>query len=204
MKIPHWVTLLSLLILPIMVQAIEEQQVGEKQHTVFGLYLTPFEAYNMKQQQGDKVLLIDVRSRAEIKFVGASDMMDANIPSRFFGNDFEWSNKSANYRTSYNANFVQDVEKLLAIKKMDKNTPIILMCQSGTRVPSAAEELHDAGFSKVYSQYQGFEGIKAKSGVNQGQRVVNGWKNAGLPWGFRMNKDGMYFNFDSSQNETAQ
>jgi len=204
MKIQYWVTLLSLLILPLMVQAIDEQEVGEKQRTVFGLYLTPFEAYNMKQQQGDKVLLIDVRTRAEIKFVGASDMIDANIPSRFFATDFEWSNKSANYRTSYNDHFVQDVEKLLAIKKMDKDTPIILMCQSGSRVPNAAEELHDAGFSKVYSQYQGFEGIKAKSGVNQGQRVVNGWKNAGLPWGFRMNKDAMYFNFDSTLSETAQ
>ena len=204
MKNLHWLPLLSLLILPLSVQAIDEKEVGEKQQTVFGLYLTPFEAYNMKQQQGDKVLLIDVRSRAEIKFVGASDMIDANIPARFFGTDFEWSSKSANYRTSYNDHFVKDVENLLTLKKMDKNTPIILMCQSGSRVPAAAEELHDAGFSKVYSQYQGFEGIKAKTGINQGQRVVNGWKNAGLPWSFRMNKDAMYFNFDTSLNQAAE
>lgn len=191
--------LISLILAPVLSYAIEEKDVRKKLHTVYGLYLTPFEAFNMKQKQGDNVLLVDVRARPELKYVGTSQMIDANIPSRFINPDFTWSNKSATYRTLKNDHFIQDFEKLLRLKKRDKNTPVILMCQSGSRVPRAAKTLHDAGFKTVYSQYQGFEGIKAKSGIEKGKRVINGWKNAGLPWSYRMKKEAMYFNFDSTQ-----
>ena len=190
--------LISLIFIPVASQAIDEKDIREKLHTVFGLYLTPYEAYNMKQQQGDKVLLVDVRARSEIKYVGASSLIDANIPSRFLNPDYTWSDKVSTYRTKKNDHFAQDFEKLLALKNKDKDTPIILICQSGSRVPLAAKALHEAGFTKVYSQYQGFEGIKAKTGVNKGKRVVNGWKNAGLPWSLKLKKEAMYFHFDSS------
>ena len=69
------------------------------------------------------------------------------------------------------------------------------MCQSGSRVPIAARLLHRAGFTEVYTQYQGFEGHKAKDGPDKGKRVVGGWKNAGLPWSYRLDAEKMYFNF---------
>ena len=191
--------LIGLVLLPSLAQAIDEKEVRKKLHTVYGLYLTPFEAYNMKQKQGDKMLLVDVRARSELKYVGATPLIDANIPSRFLNPDYTWSNKSATYRTMKNDHFIQDFEKLLKLKNMDKETPVILICQSGSRVPRAAKALHAAGFKTVYSQYQGFEGIKAKMGINKGKRVVDGWKNAGLPWSYKLNKDSMYFNFDSTQ-----
>lgn len=184
-------------------QAADDRDVTQKKHTPYGLYLTPFEAFNMKQQLGDDVLLVDVRTRVELKYVGATELMDANIPIRFIHPDFSWSDKSATYRTIGNDHFTEDFEKLLKIKGKDKNTPIILMCQSGSRVPVAAETLHEAGFKKVYSQYQGFEGIKAKHGTFKGQRLIDGWKNAGLPWSYHLNKDAMYFNFDSSQKQES-
>ncbi len=190
--------ILSLLLYSAVSLAIDESEVRDKLHTVYGLYLTPHEAFNMKTELGDKVLLVDVRSRAELKYVGASPLIDANIPSRFLNPDYSWSDKVASYRTSHNAHFIEDFEKLLAVKNKDKSTPIILICQSGSRVPKAAKALHEAGFKKVYSQYQGFEGIKAKTGINKGQRLINGWKNAGLPWSYKLNKEAMYFNFDSS------
>ena len=183
------------------VWAVEEHELPKKLHTSFGLYLTPFEAYNMKSKGGDEVLLVDVRARPELKYVGASNLIDANIPSRFIRTDFAWSDKAKTYRTTTNKHFVEDFEKLLRVKNLDKNTPIILMCQSGTRVPPAAKKLKEAGFTKIYSQYQGFEGIKAKEGPNKGQRVVNGWKNAGLPWSYKLNKEAMYFNFDSTREQ---
>ena len=65
------------------------------------------------------------------------------------------------------------------------------MCQSGGRSPYAAEALHDAGYQKVYFQVEGFEGIKAKEGTDEGKRVVNGWKNAGLPWGYHLKTEKM-------------
>ncbi len=69
------------------------------------------------------------------------------------------------------------------------------MCQSGSRVPPAARLMHEAGYGRVYTQHEGFEGLKAKSGKAKGQRVVNGWKNAGLPWSYTLDKAKMYFNF---------
>jgi len=191
------------MLLPGISQAIDKSQVRKKLHTVYGLYLTPNEAYNMKQQQGDKVLLVDVRARAELKYVGATGLIDANIPSRFIDPDFSWSDKVSSYRTRHNDHFIKDFEKLLAKKNLDKETPVILICQSGSRVPKAAASLHEAGFKKVYSQYQGFEGIKAKSGTNKGKRLVNGWKNAGLPWSYKLKKQAMYFNFDSTRTQEA-
>ena len=194
--------IISLILIPVTSQAIDAKEIRTKLHTVFGLYLTPYEAYNMKQQQGDNVLLVDVRARSELKYVGASSLIDANIPSRFLNPDYTWSDKVATYRTMKNEHFTQDFEKLLSIRNKDKNTPIILICQSGSRVPQAAKALHEAGFTKVYSQYQGFEGVKAKTGVNKGKRVVNGWKNAGLPWSFKLSKEAMYFNYDSTSVQT--
>jgi rhodanese-related sulfurtransferase len=69
------------------------------------------------------------------------------------------------------------------------------MCQSGSRAPIAAAELHEVGYKEVYTQYQGFEGLKAKDGPNRGKRLYNGWKNAGLPWIYAMETAKMYFNF---------
>ena len=33
----------------------------------------------------------------------------------------------------------------------------------------------------------------AKEGPKAGQRAVNGWKNAGLPWSYKLDKAKMYF-----------
>jgi hypothetical protein len=94
---------------PVVTYAIEENHVRDKAHTVYGKYLTPYEAYNMKKQQGDKVLLVDIRTRPELKYAGASDMIDANIPARFMRSDFAWSERSQTYRTTRNEHFVADM-----------------------------------------------------------------------------------------------
>ena len=178
--------------------AIDETAIPDKLTTPYGLYLTPQEAFNLKADLGEDILFVDIRSRPELKFVGAPTNIDANIPSRFINTDFTWSDKANTYRTLKNQHFVGDFEKLLKLKHKTRKTPIILICQSGNRVPMAAQELYEAGFDKVYSLYQGFEGIKAKTGINKGQRVINGWKNAGLPWSYTLDKHAMYFNFDST------
>jgi rhodanese-related sulfurtransferase len=49
--------------------------------------------------------------------------------------------------------------------------------------------LSEAGFAQVYTVVDGFEGDVAKEGPNAGKRVVNGWKNAGLPWSYRLEKE---------------
>lgn len=167
--------------------------------TEFGLYLTPHEAYNLLHSAaGDEVLFVDIRSRAELKYTGASILIDANIPYRFIDPDFGWSEKSSTYRTERNDHFIEDLERLLAMTHKNKLTPVILICTSGTRAPRAASDMKTAGFETVYSVYQGFEGIKAKHGINRGKRLVYGWKSSGLPWSYALEREAMYFNFDST------
>ncbi len=176
-------------------EAASEADVKPKWHTPYGLYLTPAEAHQMKRDRGDAVLFIDVRTRAEIKYIGMAGAVDAHIPVRMLRDDYAWSKKSSTYRTRENPDFVAAVDKLLRHKGLDREVPIIVMCQSGSRAPTAARLLHKAGFASVYTQYQGFEGNKATAGERKGQRVVNGWKNAGLPWSYNLDPDKMYFNF---------
>ena len=179
--------------------AADKSEVKAKWHTPYDLYLTPTEAFELKQQQGDQIAFIDVRTRGEVKYIGMAASVDGHIPVRFMHDDYAWSKKSSTYRTQLNADFVNDVDRLMTSMGLDRQNPVILMCQSGSRVPRAAKILHEAGFATVYTQYQGFEGIKAISGAQQGKRVVNGWKNAGLPWSYQLDPGKMYFNFSAPE-----
>ena len=76
---------------------------------------------------------------------------------------------------------------------LGKDAPVVLICRSGDRSSKAADRLQMAGYSKVYSVAEGFEGDTAKDGAKAGQRVVNGWKNIGLPWTYKVDKAKMYF-----------
>jgi rhodanese-related sulfurtransferase len=174
-------------------RAAPATSVPEKWHTPYGLYLTPREAYEMKLADPAGTLLIDVRTRAEVKFIGLAAEVDANIPIRTLDPEYRWSKKKNTFRTKHNPDFVAAVERLLAARALDREAPIILMCKSGSRAPIAARELHQAGFAKVYTQYQGFEGRKAKQGPAKGQRVVDGWRNEGLPWSYDLTPEQMYF-----------
>ncbi len=189
------VALLALLTWSQALLAAPVDAVKPKWRTPYDLYLTPQETYQKKLADGNATLLIDVRTRAEVKYIGIADVVDAHIPVRMLRDDYAWSEKSATYRTRENPDFVAAVDRLLESREMNRQNPIILMCQSGSRAPIAARLLHQAGFAEVYTQYQGFEGFKAKQGPEKGQRVINGWKNAKLPWGYRLDASKMYFNF---------
>lgn len=184
--------------------AIDKSQVKEKWHTPFDLYLSAQEAYAMKEADPAGVLFIDVRTRQEVHYIGIADPIDAHIPYRFDSN--EWREKSdgihGTFRRPLNFDFEAAVENALRAKGLDKSSPVIIMCTSGSRAPHAAGALHDAGFTRVYTQVEGFEGVKAKSGAHKGKRVVGGWKNEGLPWSYDLEASKMYFNFDPKRAAT--
>jgi rhodanese-related sulfurtransferase len=69
---------------------------------------------------------------------------------------------------------------------------VIIYGRSGDRSAAAANLLAEAGMKNVYSVVDGFEGDLAKDGPKAGQRAVNGWKNAGLPWSYTLDKKKMY------------
>ncbi len=55
-------------------------------------------------------------------------------------------------------------------------------------MPPAADLMTKAGYTNVDSVYEGFEGDKNKEGV----RTVNGWKNASLPWDYKIDQQRAY------------
>jgi rhodanese-related sulfurtransferase len=182
------------------VMAFDKSKLTKKwQHTPFELYLSAQEAYDMKLANPEKVLLLDVRNQAELHYTGIPNIVDANVPYRFDSSDWKLKNKNkelVSFKMHKNPNFVKGVENVLKAKNYTKESPIIIMCATGSRAPFATRLLHEAGFKKVYAQMEGFEGPKAKKGEYKGRRVVSGWKVSNLPWSYDLPATKMYFNFE--------
>lgn len=159
-----------------------------------GLYLTPQQAYDMKNKDPKGVALFDIRTRAEAMYVGWPMAADALVPYVEHPEMMtEWDEKRFMYKLEPNQDFVPEIERRMKEKGLGKNAPVILICRSGDRSSKAADRLQMAGFTRVYSVAEGFEGDTEKDGEKLGQRVVNGWKNADLPWTYKLDKAKMYF-----------
>jgi rhodanese-related sulfurtransferase len=68
---------------------------------------------------------------------------------------------------------------------------IMAMCRSGGRSAMALNVLAKAGFTKVYNIVDGMEGdlVADPESAFVGQRLRNGWKNAGCPWTYELTPD---------------
>ena len=158
------------------------------------LYLTPQQAYDMKKKDAKGVAFFDVRTRAEAMYVGWPMDADALVPYVEHPEMMtDWDDKRFMYKLEPNQDFVPEIERRMKEKGLGKSAPIILICRSGDRSSKAADRLQMAGFTRVYSIAEGFEGDTDKDGEKLGQRVVNGWKNADLPWTYKLDKAKMYF-----------
>ena len=187
-----------LLILPVTSVAVEiksmviGEQLKKKKQSESNKYLTAKEAYDVISMNPDRILFIDVRTRAEVEFVGWAPVVDAVIP--YMTNDFdEWDEKKHRYQKIINGDFPIVFEELVASKGFNTNTPIIFMCRSGTRSSKAATLATKLGYTQAYTMVDGFEGDKAKEGADKGHRVVNGWKNSGAPWSYKLDGNKILF-----------
>lgn len=158
-----------------------------------GLYLNAREAYEFVKGAGGSAYFVDVRTRAEVSFLGMPALADANIPYVELAEDASWDDKNGRFKLETNSDFGTELARRLAMKGLTKSDPIVLICRSGDRSARAANLLQELGYQKVYSVVDGFEGDPAKDGPRAGQRVVNGWKNDGLPWSYALDKSKMYF-----------
>ncbi len=166
-----------------------EEPVNASKKTTLGLYLTSKEAYKMKLKKKSKVLFIDVRTRAEVAFLGMANAVDANIPYMIVGDWDEWDDKKSNFKLYPNSNFLPYFNDYIEEHGFNKDSPIILICRSGNRSAAASNLLAQVGYKRVYSIVDGFEGEK----VNK--KTDNGWKNSGLPWGTHLEEEKMYMEF---------
>lgn len=168
-------------------------ELPKKKQTPQGLYLTAAEAYKFINEHKKNTVFVDVRTRAEVNFLGMPTIADANIPYMLTDGFMDWNDKKHDFKLAPNSGFLPAIEDLLAKRGLNKESNIVVMCRSGSRSAKAASLLYKAGYKNVYSITDGYEGDKAKSGPHKGQRVVDGWKNANLPWTYELDKKKMYW-----------
>lgn len=157
-----------------------------------GLYVTAREAWDLMQRD-PSVVLVDVRDPIEVMFTGFATETDIHVPYRI-ANTAKWNEEKSVFAMEVNPAFADEVETRLRALGADKeSTKVIFMCRSGsTRSAPAADLLWERGWKQVYTMVDGFEGKKLKEGPSKGVRAVNGWRNAGLPWSYKLPKDIIY------------
>lgn len=172
--------------------AVDADKLSQLKKTSAALYVDSKEAYELKEKMGDKALFVDVRTRSEIAYLGMPLNVDVHIPYLEHPFDAGWDEKNSRFQIEPNSAFTMEIEKRLAEKKLDKSAVVILICRSGDRSAKAANLLYEIGYKKVFTVVDGFEGDIATTGPQMGQRVVNGWKNAGLPWSYKLDRKKIY------------
>lgn len=165
---------------------------AENKLTAQSLYLTSKEAHEILKKDAASILFIDVRTRAEVNFVGIADQVDANIPRMPIRQNYLLGKTGKSYQRNLNPDFISAVKRRIAKKGLGKNPPIFVICRSGKGSAYAANQLAEYGFTNVYSIVDGFEGDKDKNG----KRTLNGWKNAGLPWSYNIGFDRAYWSLE--------
>ena len=126
--------------------------------------VSPAEAFELLQLD-PRVRLVDVRTRAELDWVGRPVVGDGQYAH------VEW--------TRYPGG-VPNPEFLAQLKSaVEADAPVLFLCRSAARSKLAAIEAAKAGFTKAYDLLEGFEGDKDSQGH---RKTVTGWCFRGLPW----------------------
>ena len=170
--------------------AVDVKDLPEEKRSKLNLYVTAAEAASLKEKRGAKALFVDIRTKAEVMFTGSPTVTDANVPYVDLPDiSLAFDDKRGAYKLEPNPDFGAELARRVAEKGLGKGDEIILLCRSGDRSSRAInQQLADAGYTQVYSVVDGFEGDLSKDG----RRSVNGWKNAGLPWGYKMDRSKAY------------
>ena len=170
-------------------------ELPKAKQTELGLYLTASEAYVKWQADPDNVTILDVRTTEEYIFVGHAPMA-RNVP--LVSQTYDWDENKQYFSMKPNPDFITQLKDFA-------NPPdtILVMCRSGGRSAMAVNLLAQAGFKNVYNITDGMEGdaVKDPASVFMGQRLVNGWKNSGLPWTYKTDTAQMRFVTNETEEE---
>lgn len=166
--------------------------VPEAKRSKAALYIEARDVPAFIDAQGgpSKVMFLDVRTRAEAMFVGMATSVDALVPFVDLQELMsDWDAQRNAYKLEPFQDYVPEVLRRLQAKGLTKSDVVLLMCRSGDRSGRAATRLTEDGYTRVYSVIDGFEGDLSAAG----RRDVNGWRMAGLPWSYKLDKSKMYF-----------
>ena len=120
-----------------------------------------------RMNENPEAVLIDVRTRAEHKYVGFPD--NSILIPWFDEPDLE----------SDPDTFYESVLDALSDRNDAMDAELILICRSGFRSNEALKCLQSKGFTCVSHVASGFEGDLDE---NDHRRNLNGWRNDGMPW----------------------
>ena len=135
------------------------------------LQIDVLDAWKVLQEPNS--ILIDVRTREEIDFVGFVNLSNTNAKTI----SLPWKNyPQMAVDEDFTDKLITLIAKLLPSNPEEAN--LLFLCRSGNRSFEAAMFMSDFGY-KCYNIINGFEGIHN----DLGQRGnINGWKSQNLPW----------------------
>ena len=136
------------------------QNRGSEANLPYDGALLPTEAFEILNGAAIATL-VDVRTRAEIDWVGY-------VPSAIH---IEWQDYPGCQR---NEQFIEVLRQ-----SVPEDGLLLFLCRSGVRSHSAAAAAAAAGFTGCYNILQGFEGDRDAQGH---RNRLGGWRAAGLPW----------------------
>ncbi|MBW4093995.1 MAG: rhodanese-like domain-containing protein [Acidobacteria bacterium] len=114
-------------------------------------------------------VLVDVRTAGEWRHIGVPEVPEAPVAPLFI----QWNVADG----TNNPEFLSQLRQALISAKVSPDVELLFLCRSGARSVAAAEAATADGW-KAFNILEGFEGVPDA----HGDRVVNGWKNAKLPW----------------------
>ncbi|MDN7176453.1 rhodanese-like domain-containing protein [Caballeronia sp. SEWSISQ10-4 2] len=126
--------------------------------------ILPAEAFELLQLD-PSVRLVDVRTRAELDWVGRPAIDTAQY------SHIEWIQYPGSVP---NPVFIQQLREVAA-----PDTPVLFLCRSAARSKLAAVLAQKEGFTKAFDLLEGFEGDKDGQGH---RKTTSGWCFRGLPW----------------------
>ncbi len=133
---------------------------AEEAHLLYTGLVTPEES-SVLLEKNEHAVLVDVRTHAELEFVG-----------KILGAvHIEWA--------SYPGMRINSGFSKLLEKQVDKEALVIFVCRTGGRSHNAATLAATLGFSEAYNMLEGFEG---DANTEMQRTQINGWRHAGLPW----------------------
>jgi rhodanese-related sulfurtransferase len=181
----HIRVVLFLLVCGLLLQAplFAQAKLPQSKQTALNLYVTAHEAFLKWQSDPAQIKIVDVRSPEEYSLIGHPPMAH-NIPFMLYGEKWYAPPKEKGKRAmAPNPDFSAQIKK-----KFKTGDTLFLICRSGGRSARAVNVLAKAGFKKVYTVTDGFEGsvVKDSGSVFYGKRMLNGWKNSGAPWTYEV------------------
>lgn len=136
------------------------QQRGRQMGLPYEGALLPAEARALLQHQPGTTL-VDVRSRAELDFVG-------RVPGSV---EIEWKSYPGMLP---NPKFLEQLKQ-----QVPQDAIVMFLCRSGGRSHDTATAATQAGYRDAYNILEGFEGDRDAGGH---RNTVGGWRAGGLPW----------------------